>query len=77
VDWVGLDEFQSQTNQNLSQFFPIPFHPHGIGITEQALSCYSIQWRLFAAAAGAGRAGSQGLDVVVGCMHGGGQTGDY
>jgi hypothetical protein len=37
VDWVGLDEFQSQTSQNLSQFFPIPSNPHEIGITEQAL----------------------------------------
>jgi hypothetical protein len=37
VDWVGLDGFQSQTSQNLSQFFPIPSNPHGIGITEQAL----------------------------------------
>jgi hypothetical protein len=38
VDWVGLDRFQSQTSQNLSQFFPIPSNPHGIGITEQALN---------------------------------------
>jgi hypothetical protein len=38
VDWVGLDGFQSQTSQNLSQFFPIPSNPHGIGITEQALN---------------------------------------
>jgi hypothetical protein len=38
VDWVGLDGFQSQTSQNLSQFFPIPSNPHGIGITEQALT---------------------------------------
>jgi hypothetical protein len=37
VDWVGLDGFQSQTSQNLSQFFPIPSNPHRIGITEQAL----------------------------------------
>jgi hypothetical protein len=37
VDWVELDGFQSQTSQNLSQFFPIPSNPHGIGITEQAL----------------------------------------
>jgi hypothetical protein len=35
---VGLDGFQSQTSQNLSQFFPIPSNPHGIGITEQALT---------------------------------------
>jgi hypothetical protein len=33
-----LDGFQSQTSQNLSQFFPIPSNPHGIGITEQALT---------------------------------------
>jgi hypothetical protein len=32
-----LDGFQSQTSQNLLQFFPIPSNPHGIGITEQAL----------------------------------------
>jgi hypothetical protein len=38
VDWVGLDGFQSQTSQNLSQFFPIPSNPYGIGITEQTLS---------------------------------------
>jgi hypothetical protein len=38
VDWVGLDGFQSQTSQNLSQFFPIPSNPYGIGITEQALT---------------------------------------
>jgi hypothetical protein len=35
---VGLDGFQSQTSQNLSQFFPIPSNPYGIGITEQALT---------------------------------------
>jgi hypothetical protein len=34
----GLDGFQSQTSQNLSQFFSITSNPHGIGITEQALS---------------------------------------
>jgi hypothetical protein len=40
---VGLDEFQSQTSQNLSQFFPIPSNPHGIGITEQALKRITLK----------------------------------
>jgi hypothetical protein len=37
-----LDGFQSQTSQNLSQFFPIPSNPHGIGITEQALKKFDL-----------------------------------
>jgi hypothetical protein len=43
VDWVGLDEFQSQTSQNRLQFFPIPSNPHGIGITEQALTVLLVE----------------------------------
>jgi hypothetical protein len=42
VDWVGLDGFQFQTSQNLSQFFPISSNLHEIEITEQALSRNSI-----------------------------------
>jgi hypothetical protein len=33
-----LDEFESQTSQTSSQFFPIPSNPCVLGITEQALS---------------------------------------
>jgi hypothetical protein len=34
---VGLDGFETQTNQISSQFFPIPSNPCVLGITEQAL----------------------------------------
>jgi hypothetical protein len=37
MDWVGLDEFESQTSQTSSQFFPIPSNPCVLEITEQAL----------------------------------------
>jgi hypothetical protein len=37
VDWVGLDEFESQTSQTSSSFFPIPSNPCVLGITEQGL----------------------------------------
>jgi hypothetical protein len=37
VDQVVLSRFKSIANQNSSQFIPIHFNPHGIGITKQGL----------------------------------------
>jgi hypothetical protein len=39
---VGLNEFEFQTSQTSSQFFPISSNPYVLGITEQALICIPL-----------------------------------
>jgi hypothetical protein len=46
MDWVRLDEFEFQTSQTSSQFFPIPSNPCVLWITEQALIWFNCFRRL-------------------------------